>query len=66
MFGVDHPLPEITVRIGERCPGCHVVCASFDAEHLDNCIYRGRIKLSTARPAAPAPGASAAKRSSRR
>lgn len=33
------------IRRGDRCPGCHVVCASHNTEHLDSCPYRGRLKL---------------------
>ncbi len=30
------------VRRGDRCPGCGVICASVDVEHLDACQYQGR------------------------
>lgn len=32
------------IVIGQRCPGCHVVAVP-DAEHLDSCSYRGKLKL---------------------
>lgn len=31
----------LRVQLDQRCPGCHVVCASLDVEHLDGCFYQG-------------------------
>lgn len=31
--------------VSDRCPGCGVLCATFDAEHLDDCAYQGRAAL---------------------
>lgn len=36
---------QTTIEIGQRCPGCHVVCASFDVEHRTGCTYEGALKL---------------------
>lgn len=33
------------VKRGDRCPGCGVICASLDAEHLLDCPYQGRRAL---------------------
>jgi len=32
----------IAIEQGSRCPGCHVVCETLDAEHLDGCPHQGR------------------------
>ena len=34
-----------TIRVGDRCPGCGVVCANLDSEHVGGCPYRGQLRL---------------------
>lgn len=33
------------VRMGDRCPGCHVVCADHNTEHRHDCPYIGALRL---------------------
>lgn len=39
------------IFVGERCPGCGVVCAHLDVEHLDDCPFQGRDALTLVEPA---------------
>lgn len=38
------------ITVGERCPGCAVVCARLDVEHLDGCFYQGKMALVLVHP----------------
>lgn len=35
----------LRLNVGDRCPGCHVICAHLDIEHRDDCSYVGKIDL---------------------